>query len=69
MHLESCDPCLVSSNLRSHGCKLSPQTLLWQEPQKHDDWQWVEWESDGFPTPLFAALDNIRKAGFNPFAN
>ena len=40
----------------------------WQELQKHEDWEWIEWASESFPTPLFTALHNIRAEGFDPFA-
>ena len=38
-----------------------------KEPHKHEDWEWVEWKSGAFPSPLFAALSNIRAEGFDPF--
>ena len=48
-------------------CRLPYSHSPVQEPQKHDDWQWVDWKSESFPSPLFAALRDIRSQGFDPF--
>ena len=38
------------------------------EPDKCEGWEWVKWAKVDFPTPLFTALANIRKEGFDPLA-
>eukprot|EP00747_Dinoflagellata_sp_TGD_P208566 gnl/TRDRNA2_/TRDRNA2_82034_c0_seq1.p1 gnl/TRDRNA2_/TRDRNA2_82034_c0~~gnl/TRDRNA2_/TRDRNA2_82034_c0_seq1.p1 ORF type:complete len:166 (+),score=32.43 gnl/TRDRNA2_/TRDRNA2_82034_c0_seq1:69-566(+) len=41
-----------------------PQNL---EEDKCSGWEWVPWDTDAFPMPLFTALDNVRRKGFSPF--
>ena len=42
-----------------------PQNL---EPDKCEGWEWVRWDSNAFPQPLFKALDNVRQEGYQvPF--
>lgn len=35
------------------------------EPNKCERWEWFSW--DNLPQPLFVPLQNLRKAGFDPF--
>jgi 8-oxo-dGTP diphosphatase len=35
------------------------------EPDKSEEWRWVNWEE--MPTPLFLPLQNLLKRGYNPF--
>ncbi|KAJ1474881.1 NUDIX hydrolase domain-like protein [Baffinella frigidus] len=39
------------------------------EPNKCEGWEWKEWESAEFPSPLFLALDQVRAAGHDPFVH
>jgi 8-oxo-dGTP diphosphatase len=36
-----------------------------REPHKCDEWRWFSWDS--LPTPLFLPIENLRKAGYDPF--
>ena len=46
---------------------LTVERICPQEPEKHDDWAWIQWDSSSFPSPLFTALDNVRTQGLDPF--
>jgi len=35
------------------------------EPDKCEKWEWFSWDS--LPSPLFLAVENLLKQGFNPF--
>jgi len=35
------------------------------EPDKCDEWRWVEWSA--LPTPLFLPIQNLLKQGYSPF--
>lgn len=37
-----------------------------REPEKCDEWRWFAWDS--LPRPLFLPIENLLKAGFDPFA-
>jgi len=34
------------------------------EPHKCEEWRWVEWED--IPSPVFLAMQNLRKTDFHP---
>jgi hypothetical protein len=65
-----------------HGPGIDPLRLLYatpyvgdttaeptnMEPDKSDEWEWVEWARADFPAPLFTALGNVRAEGFDPLA-
>ncbi|KXJ25988.1 nucleotide triphosphate diphosphatase NUDT15 [Exaiptasia diaphana] len=37
------------------------------EPDKCEGWEWHEWNSKMFPSPLFRPLQDARAQGYNPF--
>jgi len=37
------------------------------EEDRCEGWEWVQWDAEDFPSPLFTPLENLRRQGFNPF--
>mmetsp|Transcript_23095 Transcript_23095/g.61553 ORF Transcript_23095/g.61553 Transcript_23095/m.61553 type:complete len:197 (+) Transcript_23095:2051-2641(+) len=37
------------------------------EPNKNEGWEWVQWDAEDFPTPLFTTLRIVREGGYSPF--